>query len=162
MTVPERNTNGTRVVDGNGGGKDSGVDGGGDGNDGGSDGGLRDLYGGVEMTGRVLMGTLKRFGVEVVNPGGEGNGTKGERFDPRIHEALFSARVEGREDGEVFRTEVKGYLLNGRVIRVSFSFSFSSLVLTGFTRFLKSWGIGFGSLGVWELSFWLMRFRWDC
>lgn len=59
------------------------------------------------------MQTLKKHGLERFDPS-----EKGERFDPNLHEATFMTKVEGKEDGTVFMTQQKGFVLNGRVIRV--------------------------------------------
>ena len=65
------------------------------------------------MTDTILMQTLKKHGLERFDPSVEG-----ERFDPRKHEATFQTKVEGREEGSVFMTQQKGFVLNGRVVRV--------------------------------------------
>lgn len=59
------------------------------------------------------MQTLKRHGLERFDPS-----EKGEAFNPNLHEATFQTKVEGKEDGSVFMTQQKGFLLNGRVVRV--------------------------------------------
>lgn len=61
------------------------------------------------------MGTLKKHGMERFDPS-EG---EGEMFNPNLHEATFQTKVDGKEDGQVFMTQQKGFLLNGRVLRVS-------------------------------------------
>ena len=66
------------------------------------------------MTERILMQTLKKHGLERFDPS-----EAGEKFDPNLHEATFMTKVEGKEDGTVFMTQQMGFLLNGRVIRVS-------------------------------------------
>ncbi len=69
------------------------------------------------MTEQILMQTLKKHGLERFDPS-----ERGEKFDPNLHEATFMTRVEGKEDGTAFHTQQKGFLLNGRVIRVSAAF----------------------------------------
>ena len=59
------------------------------------------------------MQTLKKHGLERFDPS-----DKGEKFDPNLHEATFQTKVDGKEDGTVFMTQQKGFLLNGRVVRV--------------------------------------------
>lgn len=61
------------------------------------------------------MGTLKKHGLERFDPS-EG---EGQPFNPNLHEATFQTKVEGKEDGQVFMTQQKGFTLNGRVLRVS-------------------------------------------
>ena len=65
------------------------------------------------MTESILMQTLKKHGLERFDPSAEE-----EMFNPNLHEATFQTKVEGKEDGRVFMTQQKGFLLNGRVIRV--------------------------------------------
>ena len=77
---------------------------------------LENLYNGLKMTDTVLMQTLKKHGLERFDPAkGEG-----EKFNPNLHEATFRTPIEGKEDGTVFMTQQKGFMLNGRVIRVWF------------------------------------------
>ena len=74
---------------------------------------LKGLYEGLKMTETILMQTLKKHGLERFDPV-----EQKAIFDPRLHEATFQTKVEGKEDGEVFMTQQKGFLLNGRIIRV--------------------------------------------
>jgi molecular chaperone GrpE len=73
---------------------------------------LLNLHAGLKMTESILMSTLKKHGLERFDPQDEGR-----KFDPRLDEATFMTKVEGREDGDVFHTQSKGFILNGRVIR---------------------------------------------
>jgi molecular chaperone GrpE len=66
------------------------------------------------MTSSILMSTLKKHGLERFDPQAEGR-----KFDPRLDEATFMTKVEGREDGDVFHTQCKGFTLNGRVLRAA-------------------------------------------
>lgn len=75
--------------------------------------GLKGLYEGLKMTDSILMQTLKKHGLERFDPT-----EAGDVFDPRVHEATFQTKVEGKSDGEVFMTQQKGFTLNGRVLRV--------------------------------------------
>ncbi|KAL8765813.1 MAG: hypothetical protein Q9209_007217 [Squamulea sp. 1 TL-2023] len=76
---------------------------------------LANLYDGLKMTETILMGTLKKHGMERFDPG-EG---EGEMFNPNLHEATFQTKMDGKEDGRVFMTQQKGFLLNGRVLRAA-------------------------------------------
>lgn len=71
------------------------------------------LYEGLKMTDTILMQTLKKHGLERFDPA-----EAGDMFNPNLHEATFQTKVEGKEDGQVFMTQQKGFLLNGRVVRV--------------------------------------------
>ena len=62
------------------------------------------------------MQTLKKHGLERFDPS-----ENGELFNPNLHEATFQTPVEGKNHGSVFMTQQKGFMLNGRVIRVSLS-----------------------------------------
>jgi molecular chaperone GrpE len=65
---------------------------------------------GVLLVFRGLRETLKRYGVEAVDP-------KGERFDPNRHEALSAMPVEGVEPGVVVEVMQKGYVMDEQLIR---------------------------------------------
>lgn len=76
---------------------------------------LLNLHNGLKMTERVMMEVLKKHGLERFDPLENG----GRKFDPNLDEATFFNKMEDKEDGDVFYTQSKGYLLNGRVIRAS-------------------------------------------
>jgi molecular chaperone GrpE len=76
---------------------------------------LVNLHEGLQLMERVMMETLEKHGVTRFDPTAQG-----DKFDPNRHEAVFHAPVEGKEDDSVFHTQRKGFLLNGRVVRVSF------------------------------------------
>lgn len=65
---------------------------------------------GVLLVFRGLRETLKRNGIEQVDP-------KGEKFDPNHHEALSSIPVEGAESGTVVEVLQKGYRFEDQLIR---------------------------------------------
>jgi molecular chaperone GrpE len=65
---------------------------------------------GVLLVFRSLRESLKRNGIEQVDP-------KGERFDPNQHEALSTAAVEGVEPGTVAEVLQKGYRFEDQLIR---------------------------------------------
>ncbi|HVQ58665.1 MAG TPA: nucleotide exchange factor GrpE [Solirubrobacterales bacterium] len=65
---------------------------------------------GVLLVFRGLRETLKRNGIESVDP-------KGEKFDPTQHEALSTLPVEGTEPGVVVEVMQKGYRFDGQLIR---------------------------------------------
>ena len=68
------------------------------------------LASGVEMVLGGLRETLKRHGIEQVDP-------KGEKFDPHRHEALSTLPAEGTESGVVVEVLQKGYTLGDHLIR---------------------------------------------
>lgn len=75
---------------------------------------LQNLYDGLKMTEKILMQTLKKHGLERFDPSQH----PGTKFDPRLHEATFQTKVEGKADGDVIMVQQKGFMLNGRVLRV--------------------------------------------
>lgn len=75
---------------------------------------LVNLHSGLKMTEDILMGTLKRHGVERFDPA-----EVAEKFDPNKMEATFQAPQPGKTDGSVFYTQSKGFTLNGRVLRAA-------------------------------------------
>ena len=64
------------------------------------------------MTETILMQTLKKHGLERIDPSVEN-----EKFNPNLHEAVFQTPMPDKEDGTVFHTQQKGFMLNGRVLR---------------------------------------------
>jgi molecular chaperone GrpE len=68
------------------------------------------LAAGVEMVLGGLRETLRRHGIETVDP-------EGEKFDPNRHEALSTMPVEGAESGVVVEVMQKGYVLGEHLIR---------------------------------------------
>jgi molecular chaperone GrpE len=65
---------------------------------------------GVLLVFRGLRETLKRNGIEQVDP-------QGEKFDPNLHEALSTMPVEGTEPGLVVEVMQKGYRFEEQLIR---------------------------------------------
>lgn len=71
---------------------------------------INDLYAGVRMTRDVFEKTLKKHGIEKLDP-------MGEQFDPNKHEATFELPQPDKEPGTVFHVQQVGFTLNNRVIR---------------------------------------------
>jgi molecular chaperone GrpE len=65
---------------------------------------------GVLLVFRGLRETLKRNGIEAVDP-------KGEKFDPNQHEALSTMAVDGAEPGTIVEVMQKGYRFEDQLIR---------------------------------------------
>jgi molecular chaperone GrpE len=65
---------------------------------------------GVLLVFRGLRETLKKNGIEQVDP-------QGEKFDPNLHEALSTIPVEGTESGLVVEVMQKGYRFEQQLIR---------------------------------------------
>lgn len=73
-------------------------------------GGLEDLRKGVEMIARQLGETLRRLGLAEV-------ATVGERFDPRMHEAVMSGESDAVAAPTVVAELQRGYWLHDRLLR---------------------------------------------
>ncbi|OCH93374.1 GrpE-domain-containing protein [Obba rivulosa] len=73
---------------------------------------LSELVTGVEMTHRLLLQTLFRYGVKPFDP-------TGDKFDPNRHEALFQAPIPDKEPGTVFDCQKTGYTIKDRVLRAA-------------------------------------------
>jgi molecular chaperone GrpE len=82
---------------------------------------LLDLVAGLKMTQNVLMNTLNKHGLERYDPMEKDESGKPQKFDPNVHEATFMTKNESMEDGDVMYTQSKGFILHGRVLRVSIS-----------------------------------------
>lgn len=65
---------------------------------------------GIELTLKMILETLKKFGIEVVNP-------TGGDFDPNFHEAMTIQEDETVPENTVLSVFQKGYVLNGRLLR---------------------------------------------
>ena len=90
---------------------------------------LVDFYNGLKMTEEILLNTLKKHGLEKVDP-------IGEVFDPNKHEATFQVPMPDKEPNTVFDVQQTGFILNGRTIRVSSAiFSPSSREITMLTNY---------------------------
>lgn len=73
--------------------------------------GVAGLAEGMDMTLRLLTAALERAGVAEISP------TKGEGFNPQLHEAMAVQESAEAPDGHVLLTVQKGYTLNGRLLR---------------------------------------------
>ncbi|PIE45169.1 MAG: nucleotide exchange factor GrpE [Gammaproteobacteria bacterium] len=65
---------------------------------------------GSEMTINIFADTLKKFGVEVVDP-------QGELFNPEFHQAMTMVPNDDLPVNTVIEVVQKGYTLNGRLLR---------------------------------------------
>ncbi len=65
---------------------------------------------GLEMTNKVFISTLEKFGVEQIDP-------VGERFDPEKHEAVTMIPMPDKDSNTVLEVIKVGFTLNGRLVR---------------------------------------------
>lgn len=69
------------------------------------------LFEGIELTMRELLNVFQKHGIEVIIP------VVGERFDPKIHQAMFEAPVPGTVAGEIIQIAAEGFMLYDRLLR---------------------------------------------
>ena len=65
---------------------------------------------GLEMTDKVFLSTLEKFGVELLNPAGEA-------FNPEFHEAVTMVPMPDKDSNSVLEVVQAGFTLNGRLVR---------------------------------------------
>jgi molecular chaperone GrpE len=66
---------------------------------------------GVEMTEKELQGAFERNGLKKIDP------TKGEKFDPHLHQAVMEQPSDEVSAGGVIQVLQAGYELMGRLVR---------------------------------------------
>ena len=69
------------------------------------------LLEGVELTMRELKNVFSKHGIEIIAP------EVGERFDPKLHQAMFEAPVPGTRAGDIIQVAAEGFLLHDRLLR---------------------------------------------
>ena len=70
------------------------------------------FYKGVEMIYRQLKEALNKEGVTEID-------ALDKEFDPNYHQAIMTAKVEGKKAGVVVEVLQKGYMLKDRILRAS-------------------------------------------
>ncbi|MEJ6813413.1 MAG: nucleotide exchange factor GrpE [Octadecabacter sp.] len=71
------------------------------------------LLEGVELTMRALIGVFKKHGIDPIVA------EVGERFDPKIHEAMFEAPLPGTQAGDIIQVSGTGFMLHDRLLRAA-------------------------------------------
>ena len=69
------------------------------------------LLEGVELTMRELVSVFKKHGIEPIEP------EIGDRFDPRLHQAMFEAPVPDTKAGDIIQVTEAGFMLHDRLLR---------------------------------------------
>jgi molecular chaperone GrpE len=69
------------------------------------------LIEGIELTQKELVGALAKHGVRRIEP------QKGERFDPKLHQAMFEAPVPGTKAGDIIEVMGEGFTIGERLLR---------------------------------------------
>lgn len=78
----------------------------------GGSGSAEAILSGVKMTYDHVLAELKKFGLDQVE-------SVGKPFDPNLHEAVGVVPWEDSPEGTVLAENLKGYLLNGRLLRAA-------------------------------------------
>jgi molecular chaperone GrpE len=69
------------------------------------------LIEGIELTQKELVAALGKHGIRRIEP------RKGERFDPKLHQAMFEAPLPGTTAGEIIEVMSEGFTIGERLLR---------------------------------------------
>lgn len=69
------------------------------------------LIEGIELTMRELLNVFSRHGITLISP------QVGDSFDPKLHQAMFEAPLQGTKAGEIIDVAAEGFMLHDRLLR---------------------------------------------
>lgn len=69
------------------------------------------LVEGIELTRRELLNAFERHKIQKIDP------RPGERFDPKLHQAMFEAPVPGTRAGDIIQVMSPGFTIAERLLR---------------------------------------------
>ncbi|MEL7280644.1 MAG: nucleotide exchange factor GrpE [Pseudomonadota bacterium] len=69
------------------------------------------LIEGIELTMRELLNVFNKHGIQVIDP------QVGDKFDPKVHEAMFEAPLQGTKAGDIIQVSAQGFMLHDRILR---------------------------------------------
>jgi molecular chaperone GrpE len=69
------------------------------------------LIEGIELTRRELLATFAKHKIIRLSP------EVGDKFDPKLHQAMFEAPVEGVDAGKIFQLMAEGFVIGDRLLR---------------------------------------------
>lgn len=69
------------------------------------------LIEGIELTMRELLNVFSKHGITVISP------QVGDPFDPKLHQAMFEAPVQGTKAGDIIDVAGEGFMLHDRLLR---------------------------------------------
>ncbi|MEM8787019.1 MAG: nucleotide exchange factor GrpE [Pseudomonadota bacterium] len=69
------------------------------------------LVEGIELTQKDLLAAFQKHKIEKVEP------AVGDRFDPKLHQAMFEAPVPGHAAGSVIQVMATGFVISERLLR---------------------------------------------
>ena len=71
------------------------------------------LIEGVELTMRELISVFKKHGIDPIVP------EVGDRFDPKLHQAMFEAPLPGTRAGDIIQVAAEGFMIHDRLLRAA-------------------------------------------
>ncbi len=71
------------------------------------------LVEGIELTQRDLLAVFSRHKIDQIAP------KVGEKFDPKFHQAMFEAALEGTEKGDIIQVMTNGFKIGERLLRAA-------------------------------------------
>lgn len=74
---------------------------------------LNSMFNGLVMTEKSLLKIFEKHGLTQIKP------SKGDQFDPNMHDAIFRVPDEESKSGTIFTSTKTGFVLRGRVIRAA-------------------------------------------
>lgn len=69
------------------------------------------LMEGIELTQRDLLAAFEKHRINRIDP------AKGDRFDPKLHQAMFEAPVPGTSAGDIIQVMGMGFTIGDRLLR---------------------------------------------
>ena len=69
------------------------------------------LFEGIELTQRELLNAFEKHKITRIHP------AEGDRFDPKLHQAMFEAPMPGVEAGCVLQVMTEGFMIGDRLLR---------------------------------------------
>ena len=69
------------------------------------------LLEGVELTMKELLNVFRKHGIEPIAP------QIGDKFDPKVHQAMFEAPLPDTNAGDIIQVSAQGFMLYDRLLR---------------------------------------------
>lgn len=66
---------------------------------------------GIELTMKELLNIFAKHGIMRIAP------EVGDKFDPKLHEAMFEAPLPGTNAGDIIQVSAEGFMLHDRLLR---------------------------------------------
>ena len=71
------------------------------------------LLEGIQLTLRELISVFKKHGIDPIVP------EVGDRFDPKLHQAMFEAPVPDTKAGDIIQVAAEGFMIHDRLLRAA-------------------------------------------